>query len=260
MGYEIRLACEIKIMRSPFPGMNPYLEAPALWPEVHSWLIVELARLLNQKITPKYRAAVEKRVYEESILVGIPDVSVVRQSRATPTNVTQTATLSQPILVTLPESETTTERYLEVRDVATGEVVTVVEVLSPKNKRAGEGRDQYLQKRQKVLGSQSHLVEIDLLRGGEALPMQDAVVSDYRVLVSRVEQRPIAELYPFNLRDRLPCFGLPLRSQDAAIAIDLNALMQRVYEAAALDLAIDYGQQPGLSQEDLDWVQKRVAG
>jgi Protein of unknown function (DUF4058) len=213
--------------------MNPYLEAPALWSEVHSWLIVELARMLNQRITPKYRAAVEKRVYEDSILAEI----------------------------SFGRSETI-ERYLEVREVATAEVVTVVEILSPKNKRTGEGREQYLSKRQKVLGSQSHLVEIDLLRSGEALPMQDAGRSDYRVLVSRVEQRPIAELYPFNLRDRLPCFGLPLRSGDESVQIDLNVLMQMVYEAAALDLAIDYGQQPtpGLSQDDFDWVQKTIAG
>jgi hypothetical protein len=250
-------------MRSPFPGMNPYLEAPALWSEVHSWLIVELARMLNQRITPKYRAAVEKRVYEESILVGIPDVSVVRQRSNLPAlPQSTTMTLSQPVLVALPESETTIERYLEVREVATGDVVTVVEILSPKNKRSGEGRDQYLSKRQKVLGSQSHLVEIDLLRGGEALPMQDAGTSHYRVLVSRVEQRPIAELYPFNLRDRLPCFGLPLRSGDESVPIDLNVLMQMVYESAALDLAIDYGQQltPGLSQDDFDWVQMMVGG
>jgi Protein of unknown function (DUF4058) len=161
-------ACEERIVQFPFPGMNPYLEAPSLCSEVHSWLIVELARMLNQRITPKYRAAVEKRVYEESILVGIPDVSIVRQSRAVPVKamLTATATLSQPILVALPESETTIERYLEVREVATGEVVTVVEILSPKNKRTGEGREHYLNKRRKVLGSQSHLVEIDLLRGG----------------------------------------------------------------------------------------------
>jgi hypothetical protein len=82
------------------------------------------------------------------------------------------------------------------------------------------------------------------------------------VLVSRVEQRPIAELYPFNLRDRLPCFGLPLRSGDESVPIDLNVLMQMVYESAALDLAIDYGQQPmpGLSQDDFDWVQEMIAG
>jgi hypothetical protein len=208
-------------MVSPFPGMNPYLEAPALWSEVHSWMIVELARLLNAKIVPKYRAAVEKRVY---------------------------AGLS-------------IERYLEVREVATGEVVTVIEVLSPKNKRTGEGREQYLNKRQKLLSSRSHLVEIDLLRGGEPMPMKSPVSSDYRVLVSRVEQRSMAELYPFNLRDPLPCFPLPLRAGDVEPVIDLNTLMQIVYEAATLDLAIDYSQplSPALSAEDWQWINEILA-
>jgi Protein of unknown function (DUF4058) len=80
------------------------------------------------------------------------------------------------------------------------------------------------------------------------------------LLVSQVEQRPIAELYPFNLRDRLPCFGLPLRSGDEVVPIDLNMLMPMVYESAAVDWAIDYGQQPmpGLSQDDFDWVQNAL--
>jgi hypothetical protein len=245
----------------PFPGMNPYLEAPALWAEVHSWMIVELARLLNAKIVPKYRAAVEKRVYEESVLVGIADVAVVRQGVAVE-RVSQmaTMTLNQPVMVELPQAETTIERYLEVREVATGEVVTVIEVLSPKNKRTGEGREQYLNKRTKLLSSRSHLVEIDLLRSGEPMPMKSSINSDYRVLVSRVEQRSMAELYPFNLRDPLPCFLLPLRAGDVEPVIDLNVLMQIVYESAALDLAIDYSQplSPALSAEDLQWVSKII--
>ncbi|MEM7795348.1 MAG: DUF4058 family protein [Cyanobacteria bacterium P01_C01_bin.118] len=242
---------------SPFPGMNPYLESPVLWSEVHSWLIVELARMLNPWITPKYRAAVEKRVYEETILIGIPDVSVVRQQPEEATlPQSSTVTLSQPVLVELPEWEATVERYLEIRNVATGEVVTVVEVLSPKNKRAGEGRNQYLTKRTKVLNSQSHLIEIDLLRSGEPLPVNHDQASDYRVLVSRVDQRPLAQLYPFDLRDPLPCFAVPLRAEDEEPVIDLNELMQIVYESAALDLTIDYGQQPvpPLNDTDYEWV------
>jgi hypothetical protein len=211
-------------MRSRFPGMNPYLESPSLWSEVHSWIIVELARTLNVGLLPKYRAVVEKRVYEESILVGIPDVSI--------------------------------ERYLEVRDVASGEVVTVVEVLSPSNKRSGEGRDQYLAKRKKLLSSAVHLVEIDLLRGGEPMPMRSPVTSDYRVLVSRLEQRSIAELYAFNLRDRLPCFPLPLRNDDPEPIIDLNMVMDVVVQSAGLEFAIDYDQAivPTLKADDLAWV------
>jgi hypothetical protein len=135
-------------------------------------------------------------------------------------------------------------------------VITVVEILSPTNKRPGEGREQYLSKRAKVLSSTSHLVEIDLLRGGEPMPMKHGLVSDYRVLVSRVEQRSTAELYPFNLRDRFPCFLFPLRTGDVEPVVDLNTLMDGVYQAAALDLAIDYQQQPVpiLSQEDFAWM------
>ncbi|MEM9163771.1 MAG: DUF4058 family protein [Cyanobacteria bacterium P01_F01_bin.4] len=248
-------------MPSPFPGMNPYLESPALWSEVHSWLIVELARMLNVSITPKYRAAVEKRVYEEAILVGVPDVSVVRQqadARVEPP--TSTMTLSQPVLVKLPELEATIERYLEIREVSTGEIVTVIEILSPKNKRSGQGRNQCLSKRNKVLSSQSHLVEIDLLRGGDPLPMDYSQSSDYRVLVSRVEQRPVAQLYPFDLRSPLPCFTIPLREGDKEPVVDLNELMQIVYQSAALGLTIDYQQQPvpALEQIDFEWIQSLV--
>ena len=171
-----------------------------------------------------------------------------------------TATVSQPVLVELPEWEATVERYLEIREVTTGEVVTVIEVLSPKSKRSGEGRNQYLTKRTKVLNSASHLVEVDVLRGGEPLPVNGDQVSDYRVLVSRVAQRPVAELYPFNLRDLLPCFSIPLRSDDEEPVIDLGVLMQIVYDAAALELTIDYHQQPvpPLSETDYAWVRTLI--
>ena len=143
------------------------------------------------------------------------------------------------------------ERYLEIREVATGNVVTVIEIISPKNKQAGEGRNQYLSERAKILDSQSHLIEIDLLRSGTPLPVSPAQVSDYRVLVSRVEQRPMAQLYPFNLREPLPCFLVPLQAGDQEPVIDLNKLMQVVYEAAALELSVNYQQpNPPLSKAD----------
>ena len=110
--------------------------------------------------------------------------------------------------------------------------------------------------RTKVLTSQSHLIEIDLLRSGEPLPVNHDQVADYRVLVSRVEQRPLAQLYPVNLRDPLPCFAVPLKTGDDEPVVDLNELMQIVYESAALDLTINYGHQPipPLSETDYEWV------
>jgi Protein of unknown function (DUF4058) len=243
-------------MKPAFPGMNPYLEDPDLWPEVHSWLIVLLARSLNPQLTPKYRAAIEKRVYADSLLVGIPDVSIFQTQDSKPPK-RATATLSQPVKVNVPAMEEIQESYLEIRRVGTGQVVTVIEVLSPKNKRAGEGRDQYNLKRRKVLSSLSHLVEIDLLRAGEPQPMSSGVTSDYRVLVSRSDCRPEAELYPFDLTHPIPRFPLPLQAGDGEPVIDLETILDTVYDEACLNFAIDYSKQPvsPVSQQDFEWIQ-----
>lgn len=244
-------------MSPQFPGMNPYLENPQLWSEVHFGLISVLARSLNAVITPKYRAAVEKRVYSDTLLVGIPDVAVFQRSSKITEPQQSVVTLSEPLVVTVPIVEETQERFLEIREVATGTVITVVEVLSPKNKRAGEGKVKYNAKRQAVLNSTAHLVEIDLLRTGEPMLMAGGMASDYRILVSRANCRPAADLYPFNLREPLPCFLLPLRPGDREPVIDLQAILKQTYEEAALDLAINYTQPPipPVSDDDFAWIQ-----
>ncbi|NER00286.1 MAG: DUF4058 family protein [Cyanothece sp. SIO2G6] len=242
-----------------FPGMNPYLENPELWSEVHFGLIGVMARSLNAVITPRYRAAVEKRVYMDSLLVGIADVAV--SQRGTKGGTTDappmSVTLSEPVAVTVPIVEETQERFLEIREVGTGTVVTVVEVLSPKNKRTGVGKEKYDTKRQRVLGSPAHLVEIDLLRTGEAKPVTGGVTSAYRILVSRADCRPTAELYPFGLRDPLPRFLFPLRSREEEPVMNLQTILAQVCQEAALDLAIDYSQQPipPVSPEDFECLQ-----
>ncbi|NJL48188.1 MAG: DUF4058 family protein [Leptolyngbyaceae cyanobacterium SM2_5_2] len=245
-----------------FPGMNPYLERPDLWIEVHAWLIVELARTLNSVLQPKYRAAVEQRVYTDLLLVGIPDVSVAYTKPAKQPEKVSTTTLNQPIKVTLPMPEEVRETYLEIRQIDTGRVVTVIEVLSPKNKRAGEGRNQYNAKRLKVLESLSHLVKIDLLRAETPLPMSGQVQSDYRILVSRAQNHPEAELYAFGLREPIPLFPLPLQAGDEEPIINLNLILQDVYIAAALDLVIDYTQQPkpALEEDDFRWMKTLLPG
>ena len=136
-------------------------------------------------------------------------------------------------------------------------MVTVVEVLSPKNKRSGFVKVKYDAKHQNVLNSNANLVEIDLLRTGEPKPSSGGVPSDYRVLVSRATRRPEAELYPFNLRDTIPRFWLPLRPGDEEPVVDLHTVLEQVYQEAALDLAIAYDQPPvpPVSDEDLAWIQ-----
>jgi Protein of unknown function (DUF4058) len=252
-------------MRSPFPGMNPYLENPDLWAEVHHWLITFIASNLVPQLRPKYRVAIEKRVYqtvgEETVLVGIPDVSVGGSS--TDSNdldgspVAVASPPAKPVTVTIPMPEEEREGYLEVREVETGEVVTTIEILSPKNKRSGEGRKSYESKRQKVLSSETHLVEIDLLRSGKPMPIVGRFINtSYRILVSRSNYRPKAELYPFELTEPIPAFPLPLRQGDTEPLLDLQTLIQEVYDRAGLDMAIDYTRKPvpELSETDAAWT------
>ena len=249
-------------MPSPFPGMNPYLENPALWTGIHTQLIVAIAHFLSPQLRPKYFVAVEERIYQttetDSLLVGVPDVLVKRQASVAnpePANVAVAAT-TVPSRVTLPMPETVRERYLEVRDVATREVVTVIEILSPKNKRAGEGRQAYDKKRLRVFGSSTHLVEIDLLRNGEPMTVfGNNIASHYRILGAQGDRRPSGDLCPFNLQNPIPQFALPLRAEDTEPVIDLQALLNEIYDISGYDLVIDYSKEPvpPLSEADAAW-------
>ena len=250
-------------MPSPFPGMDPYLEAPDLWPEVHSRIIVALADALEEHLSQRYRFAIEKRVYistaADSLLVGIPDVSVAAQtprSKSSPSPKLTTASPSQPSRITLPLAEEIQERYLEIREVATGTVITTVEILSPKNKRPGEGRQAYLRKRNHILAGLTHLVEIDLLRVGEPMPLIGAAATDYRMLVSRSDLRPAADLYEFSVRQQIPALPIPLASGDSIPAISVQDILAQVYRRGRYRLAIDYTQppQPPLTPEDAVWA------
>ncbi len=117
------------------------------------------------------------------------------------------------------------EGYLEIREVATGYVVTVMEVLSPTNKRTGVGRQAYETKRREVLSSPTHLVEIDLLRTGKPMPiLNETQQTNYRILVGRGNRRPLAQLYAFNVRQEIPSFPLPLQTGDTEPLVDLQGL------------------------------------
>jgi hypothetical protein len=246
---------------SPFPGMDPYLEHAALWPDVHHGLIEALRNALAPLLRPRYRIAVEERVYvtdvEGPLFIGRPDVSVVNAGPPTGMGTSAPVALVEPRVVEVPLPDRIREGYLEVRDVATGEVVTAVEILSPTNKRPGEGRRLYEGKRLQVLGTRTHLVEIDLLRGGEPMKMWgDGKDSHYRILVSRADRRPRADLYAFNLRDLIPPFSLPLRPGDEEPLVDLGTLLHALYDRAGYDLALDYTAEPvpPLEGDDVAWA------
>jgi hypothetical protein len=251
--------------------MDPYLEQRWIWPDVHTALIVAIRDYLAAQLRPRYRVAIDLRVYTElefvgpnpNDLVGRPDAWITETQRggevSVPTSVIPGPT---PLVAELPMPDEIKERYLEVREVATNDVVTVIELLSPSNKRPGVGRREYEAKRMQVLGSLTHLVEIDIIRSGTPFPMRlrEGTPGDYRIVVSRAGKRPRADVYAFILRDPIPDFPVPLLKGDPEPRVPLNRLLHDLYDRAGYDLAIDYGQplDPPLLPEEAAWAAERV--
>ena len=260
-------------MSSIFPGMDPYLEYPAFWSSFHTRLIVAIAESLEPQLGAEYYVEVESRTYQtdesdHELLIGIPDAIVFSRSvddasrepgqanrdREQSTVATQT----RPEKVMIPMPVEVTERYLEVREMKSDRVITVIELLSPKNKRSGEGREAYEKKRRAILSSGTHLVELDLLRGSKPMEIRGAHSEAlYRVLISRASQRPMADFYGISLQQRLPSFPIPLQGQDIEPIVELQLIFDHVFDRARYASRIDYQQPlppPKLSESDRAWV------
>jgi Protein of unknown function (DUF4058) len=252
-------------MPSPFPGMDPYLETPDLWPDVHHKLISEIQTALVPGLRPRYVARVELRVYvadeDDPHKPVIPDVRVEKSGRngGKRAETVSTLTVAEPLIVPLLDEEIE-EAYLEIRQLETGQLVTIIEVLSPTNKvRSASGRTSFMKKRQETLNSNVHWVEIDLLRAGTPSVTRPPLrSSDYRILVSRAENRDEARYWPVNLRQMLPIIGIPLRKPDPDAPLDLGAVLQTAYDHAAYDLSVDYRKQPDppLTGADRAWANR----
>jgi len=114
-----------------------------------------------------------------------------------------------------------------------------------------------LTKREKILETSTNLVEIDLLRKGQPVPILDNhILSHYQILVYPASIRPLADLYAFNLQNVIPSFRLPLRSDDTEPVINLQELLNQVYDIYDYDLVVDYSQEavPALSEEEKVWA------
>jgi hypothetical protein len=256
-------------MSSPFPGMDPYLEG-ALWTTVHFSLSAEIVRQLAPILRPRYLVLpAERFVMEtpESVAVSTtdiyPDVGVAetRSVSATAQGATiAAAPLELATIIPAPIPHVT----IEIRDTANRQLVTAIEVLSPTNKR-GDGRQEYLAKRRRILLSTAHLLEIDLLRQGQRVPMQKPLpAAPYFIFLSRAEKRPMTEIWPISLKDLLPVVPIPLLPGDKDVALDLQQVFTTTYDLLGYDLAVDYTRRPEipLPKEDVAWAETllRTAG
>lgn len=255
-------------IRSPFPGMDPWLESH--WGDIHQSMITYARDALNEQLPAGLRARVEERVYlelsSERLHRLVPDVRVVEFSAKRGTAfslppVRGGAAVAEPIVVRLP-GDPVTESFIQVVDARSGNrVVTVIEILSPANKVPGTGRDLYVAKQEEISASDSSLVEIDLLRQGrpvtlclpENLPPERR--SPYLVSVSRSWKRLEFEVYPMPLRERLPTIRVPLRSDLDDVFLDIQSLLNKAYTNGGYD-TIDYTRDPvpPLDPDDAAWA------
>jgi hypothetical protein len=252
-------------MESPFPGMDPYLEHPSLWPDVHNRLIAALADDLSARVAPRYYVGLERRTYllkaDDMVFIGRPDIAVASTTGASIVASRPAMTSVTVLEVDVPMPDEVSENFLEIHEVKTGKLITILELLSPVNKLHTQGREEYERKRGSVFRSWTNLVEIDLLRAGAPMPVIGAQVqSDYRILVSRGIQRPRASLIAFTLRQPIPTFTLPLLPGDDEPEVALNRILHALYQRARFDLRLDYTQPPipPLAAADVAWARQLI--
>jgi hypothetical protein len=252
-------------MPSPFPGMDPYLEGD-LWTTLHVQLAVEIARQLTPRLLPRYLAFPNQRQVTDALEdVAIaaaefyPDVGVVKAGK-------RALKGSGAVLADAPFTRTTVmptsvpHSWVEIRDKAQRKLVTMIEILSPTNKR-GQGRKEYLKKRAKILRSSAHLLEIDLLRKGKRLPMAEPLPEGaYFVFLTRANKRPQTDTWPIALDEPLPTVRVPLLEPDPDVPLDLQQAFAAIYDLSRYDLAIDYSKPPDvpIPKEAAGWAKKRI--
>jgi Protein of unknown function (DUF4058) len=254
-------------MKSRFPGMNPYLEDPAFWPEFHHKFINYWQEQIADVLPDNYEARLDENIYlveghlETKKLTG-PDVALFRSRRRKSTGsraAAGTATLA-PVSVPLVILDEQRQAYIKLLHRPSRTVVAVMELLSPANKNEPNRRE-YLAKRNGLLGQKVHVVELDLLIMGQRVPLGAPLPeADYYYFASRADQRPKCDVYAWALADCLPTVPVPLVAPDADVLCDLSAVFATTYQRGRFEKAIDYRKAPPVpfSAERRQWVRQQV--
>jgi hypothetical protein len=249
--------------------MDPFIESQR-WRDFHTRFITILSEQLTPHVRPRYIVEVEEYVYlarEEQTPDRLiePDVSVVEGKMGGASDskdVGGTALTIQPAIHTVPVPRRFRQAFLTIRDREFQNVITVIELLSPWNKTLGEGRNEYLVKRSNVFCTPAHLVELDLLRGGQRLATREPLApADYYVFVCRKERLPQVEVYGWALRHELPPVPIPLAGDDPDVVLDLQTVFTTTYDRAGYDYSLDYHRplEPSPKPETADWVRALLA-
>ena len=255
--------------------MDPYLEGD-LWPDVHHRLASEIARQLAPLLVPRYVARIERSVIRDrtpEVELGImyPDVGVLEQgqpARKSPRSIREggvalapeLALAAPPKLPRIPPMDIRVARVV-IRDTAHNRLVTLIEIMSPVNKR-GPGLEQHRRKRERLIEAGVHVLEIDLIRRGTRV-IEDPRMPETAYLITLTRGgSDVIEVWPIGLRDRLPDVPVPLLLPDPYEPLDPASALDAIYDEAVYGLSIDYHREPPpppLSESDRVWVDERVA-
>ncbi len=253
-------------MKSPFPGMDPWLEG-YIWPDVHSHLARVFAELLAPQIAPKYVARIDIATImdndpESEIGITYPDVEVMerRNMMEEPIATYGNAALTEPTIIT-PYKLPITLRLpiVEVRDTAHNRLVTAIEILSAVNKRNPNLAD-YRKKVQDLHTNGVHVIEIDLLRRGTRPYSSKKTPSHYQVMLLRAKKSNAA-IWAVNVQDKLPVLPVPLLAPDPDVVLDLGKAMDMIFERSLYHLSIDYTKEPAppaFPESDWTFIQQVV--
>jgi Protein of unknown function (DUF4058) len=255
-------------MNSPFPGMDPYLEQ--YWPDIHASLIIYARDQLEDQLPGSLIARVEERIVferEEDPRAAYPDIKIAEHHQQFPgRRVSSQTAVMEPVIVHY-RGEPATETYINILEAGPGQrLVTVIELLSPSNKFAGEGQRQYRKKQRELRDVQVSMVEIDLLRAGERVLNLPAgqiprnARTAYQACVHRGWQDGVYAIYPIPLRAPLPAIGIPLREKDKDIRLELQSIVDLAYRKGRYWATIDHDDTPfpPLAGADAKWAKSLV--
>lgn len=254
-------------MPSPFPGMNPWLEQPEVWHDFHQRFLTAVSDAISSQVAPNYYVALEEHVFIQEPpdvpqYMGRADLAVVKDRNADVEESLTATAIEAPVYTAVAEAmDVVRESFIEVRHAESDELVTVLELLSPSNKKSGTDRDAYLAKRWTLMmADRVNFIELDLLRGGPRMPIEELTPCEYYALVKRATERTRAGVWPIRLRDQLPLIPVPLRHPDPDATLDLQDVFHTVYDRAGYRYRIYRGTlRPKLVADDTKWCDSIVS-
>jgi hypothetical protein len=243
--------------------MDPYLESPDLWPDVHNRLITIFCDDLIPLIAPHYVAELQTQIIIEEVnredesLGVVHDVAIIQPMGFGGVVSAAASAPPAPIELHLPLRFPIRLNSVRIRRREDDRLATIIEMLSPFNKRPGPGRDEYVEKRSAFTARGINLVEVDLLRRWPRMPFElSAPVCDYLIMVADCSKGTRCDVWPIFLRQELPVIPIPLLPPDAPVPLDIALALRTAYSRARYDLRIDYAKpaNPPLRAADAEWA------